>query len=436
MRNKLYLLFAFLICIVSNASGQQSVVSKTIDELADHKYSKVYSRFSKKVKKGFNKRMLRKTWKTYEEEYGKFVKTTSSNVQRENGITKTTSVLQFEKSSLNLLIVTGEKGKIIGIGFPPSAYAFPDWAVNKVYGKERILVVSDTFKMKGELMLPNDCNQCPVAILLQGSGGSDMDGSSTTGPNKMYLDLALGLANHGIASIRFDKRTFVYGKNSTVDSTMTLEEEYITDALSAVKLAKTFSFLDTNQIFIIGHSLGAYAAPFIAKRDSNIAGIAMLAGPIRPLYEVIPEQYTFLFGLDGKISKREQAILDLTHEEVKFIKNEESKVDELKILGKGSAMESYLRSFIGLSPADTIKDLNCKVLILQGDRDYQVRYETEYNAYKAELEDLEHVQLNLMPGLNHFLMFGTEPSTPYEYTEPNHVDEAVFDIIDEWVQKK
>src|SRR5665254_10563 len=62
-----------------------------------------------------------------------------------------------------------------------------------------------------------------AVVLVQGSGPSDRD--ETIGPNKPFRDIAWGLASAGIAVLRYDKRTFVYGAQMAPDTTITVRQE-------------------------------------------------------------------------------------------------------------------------------------------------------------------------------------------------------------------
>ncbi|MDZ7606573.1 MAG: hypothetical protein U5K79_13515 [Cyclobacteriaceae bacterium] len=59
------------------------------------------------------------------------------------------------------------------------------------------------------MTLPKGKNSFPIVLFVHGSGPNDRD--ETIGPNKPFRDIAYGLAEKGIASLRYDKRTFVYG---------------------------------------------------------------------------------------------------------------------------------------------------------------------------------------------------------------------------------
>ena len=70
-------------------------------------------------------------------------------------------------------------------------------------------------------------------VLVHGPGPNDRDESIYS--NQVFRDLAEGLASRGIAVLRYDKRTKVYGeKMSELD--FTLQQETVEDAVRAAAL--------------------------------------------------------------------------------------------------------------------------------------------------------------------------------------------------------
>ncbi len=130
--------------------------------------------------------------------------------------------------------------------------------------------------------------------MVHGSGASDRD--ETVGANKPFRDLAYGLAERGIAVIRYDKRTKVYGADSApAGKEITFDEESVDDALSAIKLARSIPTINPERIYILGHSLGGTLAPRIVQRSDKVpAGIILLAGAARPLEDLFISQVKFL----------------------------------------------------------------------------------------------------------------------------------------------
>ncbi len=146
----------------------------------------------------------------------------------------------------------------------------------------------------------------PAVVLVHGSGPNDRD--ETFGPNKTFKDLALGLGSRGVAVLRYDKRTKVYGAKVSKLNPFTLKAETIDDALEAVALLRKEPGIDATAIFVLGHSLGGTAAPRIGAADSGIAGLIMLAGAVRPLEQSIVDQMQYLADADGVISDAERRV--------------------------------------------------------------------------------------------------------------------------------
>jgi fermentation-respiration switch protein FrsA (DUF1100 family) len=75
------------------------------------------------------------------------------------------------------------------------------------------------------------------------------------------------------------------------------------------------------------------------------------------------------------------------------------------------------------------------MLILQGERDYQVRMK-DFDLWKTGLAHKHNVTLRSYPKLNHLFVAGEGKSTPDEYAKPGHVSpEAIGDIAD-WIRSE
>src|SRR5205085_1721112 len=150
------------------------------------------------------------------------------------------------------------------------------------------------WKLGGTLTMPNGSGPFPGVVLVHGSGPNDRD--ETVGGTKMFKDVAEGLASRGIAVVRYDKRTKVYGPRVAALKTFTLHDEAVEDALKAAALLRTQSGIDAKRVFILGHSLGAYAAPRIGAEDPQIAGLILMAGNARHIEDLVVEQVQTLGG--------------------------------------------------------------------------------------------------------------------------------------------
>ena len=137
--------------------------------------------------------------------------------------------------------------------------------------KEKIIIGENTkYPLNGLLTLPVDTTKpVPAVVFVHGSGSSNMD--EKVGKLTPFKDLAEGLAKHGIASIRYDKRSFAHGFKMLKDKSrpITVKEETIEDAILATELLRKDSRIDPQKIFIIGHSMGGMLAPRIDAEGGN-----------------------------------------------------------------------------------------------------------------------------------------------------------------------
>jgi fermentation-respiration switch protein FrsA (DUF1100 family) len=74
------------------------------------------------------------------------------------------------------------------------------------------------------------------------------------------------------------------------------------------------------------------------------------------------------------------------------------------------------------------------MLILQGERDYQVT-QADLEGWRSALRGRSDVTIKSYPTLNHLFMVGEGKATPAEYERPGNVAEFVLDDIADWIGK-
>lgn len=157
--------------------------------------------------------------------------------------------------------------------------------------EKTIIGAKSAYPLSGLLTLPQNASApLPAVVFVHGSGSSNMD--EKVGKLTPFKDLAEGLAKHGIASIRYDKRSFAHGLKMLRDKSkpITVWEETIEDALLAADLLRKDPRIDAERIFIIGHSMGGMLAPRIDAEGGNFRGLIIMAGSPRKLEEIMLEQ--------------------------------------------------------------------------------------------------------------------------------------------------
>ena len=302
--------------------------------------------------------------------------------------------------------------------------------------RESIIVGKGTnYPLHGLLTLPDDTTKpVPAVVFVHGSGASNRD--EKVGKLTPFKDLAEGLAARGIASVRYDKRSFAYGRKMLKEKNITVKEETIEDAVRATQLLRKDGRIDRNRIFIVGHSMGAMLAPRIDAQGGNYCGLILMAGSPYKLEDIILRQnQQAMGGLNKllqwiaafqvkKLKKTFAGLYDLTDEEAK----------KRKFAG-GTTL--YYFKEMGEHPAPGFLKLSRKpLLILQGEKDFQASAAVDFAGYQTLLEGHDNATFKLYPGLNHAFVPALSDDinkARKEYAEERHIGDEVIGDIARWI---
>jgi dienelactone hydrolase len=405
-----------------------------IELLVTKKFATAVEQFDTTMKDALPEAKLEETWASVLAQVGPFKQAGSARTEKRSEFTVVVVTCDFQNAVLDVSVVFDQQKRVAGLFFAPAKkgeYTPPAYAKPDAFREKEVTVGTGEWALPGTLAVPVGAGPFPVLVLVHGSGPNDRD--ETIGPNKPFKDLAWGLAARGVAVLRYEKRTKQHGPKLFSFPNLTAKEEVIDDALAAVELLRKTEGIDAKRIFVLGHSLGGMFLPRIGRIDPNIAGLIALAGATRPLEDVIPEQLIYIFSLDGNLSPEEQKQIDQAKEQaakVKTLKAEDA-TSTTVIYGVPA---SYWLDLRGYDPAESAKTLKQPMLILQGERDYQVTMK-DFSRWTTALAGKSNVTAKLYPGLNHLFIAGTGRSTPLEYDQPGHVDERVIDDIAGWIKK-
>jgi len=238
---------------------------------------------------------------------------------------------------------------------------------------EAIKLETPTGNLYGTLLLPQSKRKVPVVLIVAGSGPTDRDGNSPLlkGANNSLKLLAEGLANNGIASLRYDKRGVgESGKDmlSAAQKTnkMPREEDltfdaYIDDAVLWGQKLRGDKRL--SNVTIAGHSEGSLIG-MVAAQKMKADAFVSIAGAGRPVGQILIEQLKAQLPPD--LMKSAEDIL----RELSAGKTVESVPPALNVVFRRS-VQPYMISWLRYDPAKEIARLNVPVLIMQGTTDIQ-----------------------------------------------------------------
>jgi hypothetical protein len=212
---------------------------------------------------------------------------------------------------------------------------------------------------------------------------------------------------------------------------LTVKEETIDDALAAIALLRATPGVDPKRIFVLGHSLGATLAPRIGAADPRLRGLVIMAGLTHTLEDTMVRQYEYLLSLDGKLDDEEQKLIARAKRERDRVKQlTAADIDSAETLQGLPA--SYWLDLRGYDPVALAGRLKMPLLVLQGERDYNVTMEDFRDWQK--LSGRKGVTLKSYAKLDHHFEEGEGRSSDADYAVPRNIPRYVIDDIAAFVK--
>lgn len=400
--------------------------------------------FSKEVQINLSSIKLQKVWESLVSGYGDYVGLQSITSTREQGRHLISGTASFTHGAITVTIAVGGGGEISGLWFAPHAepVAAPDLALPAGVTEEEVIVGAGTIHpLKGILTLPKAMDQpLPSVVLVHGSGASDYNEAAYA--YKPFRDIAYGLAEQGIAVLRYDKRSYSYPQEfmGTAAASVSVKQETVEDAIAAANLLKQDKRLDPAQVYLAGHSLGGMLAPRIDAEGGSFAGLILLAGSPRSLWEIMYDQnIRVINSLADTVPAKAEAAAALNTELARAKALASMTDDQAKAEPAVFAAPAYyFKEMDQHNTAELGRKLMKPVFVLQGSDDFQVFADVDYLRWKDVLKANASAEFKLYPGLNHFFVDydGAGAGTPAEYNIPGLVDALVIKDIGAWILKQ
>ncbi|MEA5389934.1 alpha/beta fold hydrolase [Cyanobium gracile UHCC 0139] len=145
-----------------------------------------------------------------------------------------------------------------------------------------------TGTLYGTQIFPTSHLPTPVVLIIAGSGPTDRNGNGPlAGENNSLKQLAEGLADHGIASIRYDKRGIGESSAAGPEEVDLRFDTYADDAalwIQRLQLDPRFS-----SVTVIGHSEGSLIG-MLATSKVEADAFVSIAGPAQAASKILRKQ--------------------------------------------------------------------------------------------------------------------------------------------------
>jgi photosystem II stability/assembly factor-like uncharacterized protein/pimeloyl-ACP methyl ester carboxylesterase len=233
-------------------------------------------------------------------------------------------------------------------------------------------------------------NKMPAMLFIPGYTCTSIDELKNDHPYKRIVD---AYVDAGYVTLRIEKSGLGDSKNTPACGDCDLLDE-IENFEVGLKKLKSLPYVDTNQIIIVGHSMGGIIAPAISAKN-KVAGVIVYGTTAKSWFEYQIEMYRVQNALAGMNPiEVEQSVIeqyDLNYRY--FVKKE-----KLEEMAKNPAADSVLRSVWGYDGKGKIFDRNAeywrqiqdyphlenwkntkaKVLVQYGESDFQAFSRTDH----------------------------------------------------------
>ncbi|MBN1919388.1 MAG: alpha/beta fold hydrolase [Verrucomicrobia bacterium] len=175
--------------------------------------------------------------------------------------------------------------------------------------EETVIKVGD-LELKTVLTVPKRAagELVPGAVIVPTFERLDRHGTFVDPGTKLrfepYKDLTGQLAERGVATVRYDKRTMLVPGPKIRIPDLTLED-LIPDMLAAFDLLRNTPGVDPERLYFVGHGEGAVLAPAVveSKPDLGVRGLVLIAPPLMAYDQLILAQFDYEIRQTGIMLK-------------------------------------------------------------------------------------------------------------------------------------
>lgn len=273
--------------------------------------------------------------------------------------------------------------------------------------------------------------------------------------NHPYGQLIDGLCKKGYVVLRIEKP----GMGDNTNTPACDEIDYFTE-LDAFKTGyeklKTYDFIDKENMFIFGHSLGGYEAPIIANSE-DAKGVIVYGTGMKTWFEYIIEMFRFqniITGFDYiENEKLIKKIIPLLYEYL-ILKKTPAELSQNAEYRKmlfnwfeytggeqiWNRHYTYWQQLQDLNMPEIWKNVKGKVLVIRGEADFEAFSTSDHKeiANIVNYYNPGNAKFLLVPEIDHGFAKSKTPEESYRNSKISgnyyeNFNPIIIDIVDEWI---
>lgn len=324
-------------------------------------------------------------------------------------------------------------------------------------------------KLAGTLTLPPGPGPFPTVVLIpDGAPTQPHNRDDEDSGHRPGLVLADYLTRQGFAVLRSDSRG---AGDSTGDNSKTTLEDHAADVVAGLAYLKTRKELDSHKIGVLGHGQGGLVAALAAARAKDVACVVLMAAPGVSGQELMALQTLSMSKAMGLENGTASQSLDAQAEIFDILDNEKDPAEADKqirailtrLINKampkpnkpGKDLDQYNTLVVGIvesqmktltapatrflfhyDPQDTLRQLSCPVLALNGELDSIIPATSNLKHIEQALQEGHNkdYKVQALPKLNHLFQTATTGSPLEQSTLQETVAPQVLKLVGDWIK--
>ena len=304
------------------------------------------------------------------------------------------------------------------------------------YITEEVTFSNGDITLNGTLTLPEGWDKNTKAVVMvTGSGQQNRD--EEIFDHKPFAVIADALARKGIASLRYDDRGW---GNKAIRFTDFTTDDFKQDAAAGIDLLRR----KFKTVGVIGHSEGGTIALMLASEGKTDFVVSLAGMTISGKQTLLNQNIDALrsIGLQEETVKKYSEVISDIFDKVaegqdidEYLKGAENMENFKPIIDQAKKLltSPYMRHFITKDIHNSLPNIKCPVLALNGKKDTQVEYKQNLEVLENGLTNCSHETI-AYDNLNHLFQHCTNGSIVEYHQIEETISQEVLDKIISWIK--